>query len=76
MSWQKDKHALQGFALYNGWKHIENTALMVVTTSRSYNRRDACLVDFESKLSIQIKRDVVSSSRFRKYFGRSLQNIL
>ena len=23
LSWQKDKHALQGFALYNGWKHIE-----------------------------------------------------
>ncbi len=24
LSWQKDKHALQGFALYNGWKYIEN----------------------------------------------------
>ena len=24
LSWQKDKHTLKGFALYNGWKHIEN----------------------------------------------------
>lgn len=23
LSWQKDKHALQGFVLYNGWKRIE-----------------------------------------------------
>ena len=23
LSWQKDKHALQGFAFYNSWKHIE-----------------------------------------------------